>query len=172
MRCSLLAAALASALLIGCASAPAPAPPPRAAPPAPAASAASAASINGPLAAEWRRLAELFRGTPVVFTRQADGNLRVDVPLHYCFDAGLAVVRPPLAAVLDRVAASQRNQTTRLVVTAPADPGAKGLALASERAVNARDHMVAGGVAARRFSIASVAQGGVRVLVLIDAPPP
>ena len=174
MRLFLIVAAFGPALLLGCATSRAPVLAPVPAAPLPRAAApegAAAASINGPLAAEWRRLAELFRGTPVVFVRQADGNLRVDVPLHFCFDAGHAVVKPPLAALLDRVAASQRHQATRVVVTAPSDPGAKGLALATARAVSSRDHMAARGVAASRFSIAAVAHAaGVRVLVVVTEP--
>src|SRR5437899_7062291 len=73
------------------------------------------------LLSEQRRLADLFRGTPVVFAMQPDGSLRVGVPLKYSFDDGQTVVKPPLAAVLDRVARSQRTQKTRLHVAAPTD---------------------------------------------------
>ena len=48
------------------------------------------------LAAEQRRLAELFRGTPVVFAMQNDGSLRVTVPLEFSFDRGRHAVKPPL----------------------------------------------------------------------------
>ena len=55
-----------------------------------------AAAPKETLAAEQRRLAELFRGTPVVFAMQADGSLRVTVPLAYSFDKGRFAVKPPL----------------------------------------------------------------------------
>jgi len=117
------------------------------------------------LAAEQRRFAELFRGTPVVFSTQSDGSLRVELPLQYCFDAARSSVKPPLAAVLERLARSQQNEYTRLVVTAPADPNAKALALGTERAASARDYLVARGVALDRLSISAVARGPVRVVV-------
>ncbi len=131
------------------------------------------------LASEQRRLAELFRGTPVAFTMQADGALRVTVPLQFCFDRAALVVKPPLAAVLDRLAKSQRDQTTRLRVAAAPDPG-KGTAadaLARRRADTARDYLVAQGIQANRLTVASLAQAagagagtaaGVEILV-VDA---
>src|SRR5262245_53712881 len=73
------------------------------------------------LAAEQKRLAALFDGTPVVFAMQGDGSLRVEVPLRYSFDAGSSTVKPPLAAVLERIARSQRRAGSRLLVVAPGD---------------------------------------------------
>ena len=160
MRPSLSIALVLAGLLAGCGSTPAPPSTPGAAPSPPSAKAA--------LAAEQRRLAELFRGTPVVFALEPDGSLRVEVPLRYCFDSVRAEVKPPLAAVLDRVAASQRRERTRLLVTAPADPGAKGLRLATERAVSTRDYLMGRGIAGTRFSISSLAGGGVVKLVVAD----
>ena len=152
--------------LAGCTTAPAPAPPP-----APV-SAAKSTPTRAMLAAEQRRLADLFRGTPVIFALQPDGSLRVEVPLRYCFDSGRSGVKPPLAAVLDRIARSQRDAPTRLLVSAPADPAAKGLALATERAVSTRDYMVERGVAATRFAISALARGGVVRIVVADAAAP
>jgi flagellar motor protein MotB len=117
------------------------------------------------LAEEQRRLADLFKGTPVVFALQKDGSLRVSVPLRYSFDRGRHAVKPPLGAVLERVAKSQRAEPTRLSVIAPADPGAKGLLLATERASSARDYMVARGVPATRFSISAAGAGDVVIVV-------
>ncbi len=124
---------------------------------------------NATLAEEQRRLAELFRGTPVVFEMQKDGSLRVSVPLQFSFDKGRHAVKPPLGAVLERVARSQRRQPTRLTVTAPVDPGVKKLMLGTERASSARDYMVARGVDATRFSIAAAGSGDV-VIVVADPP--
>jgi outer membrane protein OmpA-like peptidoglycan-associated protein len=148
--------------LAGCAGAPPTAPP---APP-------PVAPHKAPLLSEQRRLAELFRGTPVVFAMQADGSLRVEVPLHFCFDPGRAEVKPPLAAVLDRVAKSQLGEATRLRVGAPSDPASKGAGLAAERASNTRKYMVERGISATRFVAAEpVAGGNVRIIVA-DPPPP
>ena len=124
-----------------------------------------AASSHPSLADEQRRLADLFKGTPVVFELQKDGSMRVSVPLRYSFDRGRHAVKPPLGAVLERVAKSQRSVPTRLLVMAPADPGAKGLLLATERASSARDYMVARGVEATRFSIAAAGTGDVVIVV-------
>ena len=131
------------------------------------------------LAAEQRRLTELFRGTPVAFAMQADGALRVTVPLQFCFDRAATVVKPPLAAVLDRIAKSQRDRSTRLRVAAAPDPGkgagagaggsAEALALARRRADTARDYLEAQGIKANRLttmSLAQVAGAGVEILVL------
>jgi len=127
----------------------------------------SEAAAPASLADEQRRLAELFRGTRVVFEMQKDGSLRVTVPLRYSFDRGRHAVKPPLGAVLERVAKSQRRAPSRLTVTAPTDPGSKRLLLATERASSARDYMVARGVSATRFSIAA-AGGGDVVIVVAD----
>ncbi|MDE2300820.1 MAG: OmpA family protein [Burkholderiales bacterium] len=115
---------------------------------------AAPAPAQPSLAEEQRRLAALFRGTPVVFEMQADGSLRVTVPLHFCFDRGSGIVKPPLAAVLDHVARSQRHESTRLRVAAAADPGSRALALARDRAESARDYLAARGIAAFRLSVA------------------
>jgi len=117
------------------------------------------------LAEEQRRLADLFKGTPVVFALQKDGSLRVSVPLRYSFDHGRHAVKPPLGAVLERVAKSQRAEPTRLSVIAPTDTGTKGLLLATERASSARDYMVARGVPATRFSISAAGAGDVVIVV-------
>jgi outer membrane protein OmpA-like peptidoglycan-associated protein len=118
------------------------------------------------LASEQRRLADLFRGTPVVFEMQPDGSLRVDVPLKYSFDDGQTVVKPPLAAVLDRVARSQRAQKTKLRVAAPTDARSANPQLARERAASTRDYLVAHGVKASRFAgIAPASNGNVEIIV-------
>ena len=148
----LLFVAALFAVLAGCASksaAPSPAAPTSAAPAAvaPTSPAASSAPASTPvptralLAAEQKRLAELFKGTPVVFSMQADGSMKVAVPLSFCFDRGAFVVKPPVAAVLDRLARSQRGDSTRLRVTASGDTAASGPNLARDRAASARDYI-------------------------------
>jgi outer membrane protein OmpA-like peptidoglycan-associated protein len=118
------------------------------------------------LLSEQRRLADLFRGTPVVFEMQPDGSLRVGVPLKYSFDDGRTVVKPPLAAVLDRVARSQRTQKTKLRVAAPADAKSGSAQLAKERAASTRDYLVAHGVKVTRFaSLAPASDGNVEIIV-------
>jgi len=117
------------------------------------------------LSAEQHRLAELFKGTPVMFELQADGSLRSTVPLKFAFDPGHAAVKPPLAAVLDRLALSQREQRSRFSVSAPAD-GARNGQLGQERAASARDYLVAKGVAVGRFaSVAGSKRDNVEVVI-------
>lgn len=193
MKNLLLTTALCLAGLAGCASKPptvstvapppalatAPAPagsvpaPARAAPVAPGAPAPVAAAPVPPrasLAAEQKRLAELFNGTPVVFSMQADGSMKVDVPLSFCFDHGAFVVKPPLAAVLDRLARSQRSSTTNLTVSAAGDTATRRPNLARDRAASMRDYMVARGVLATRVMLDSGApDDGVEIVVSEDA---
>ena len=169
MRLVLLITALLLAGLAGCASKRAPAPAP-----SPASTAAPAASgvvpVHPTLVAEQRRLSELFRGTPVVFAMQPDGSLRVEVPLSFCFDQGAFVVKPPLGAVLDRLAKSQRGETSRLRVAVASDSGASAQNLARDRAASTRDYLVARGVHATRVALASAAQGEGVEIVVVETP--
>ena len=124
------------------------------------------------LVAEKQRLSTALQDTPAVLALQADNSLRVDVPLRSCFDRGRATVKPPLARVLDRMAASQRNKTTRLLVTAPTDPGATALALAMQRAVTTRDYLIERGLDASRFSVSAVARDPtVKIVITASASP-
>ena len=182
----LIAASAAIVLIAGCKTAPpstsaaangAAAPFPSGSPTSPRQPAPSpatkAASTKAHLAIEKLRLAELFRGTPVLFVLQPDGSLRVEVPLNFSFDAGKAAVKPPLAAVLDRVAAGQVQEVTQIVVRAPADPAAKSSAtLLGERAANVRDYLVARGLAETRVVVSGPAGAAVVRLVVTDMPAP
>jgi outer membrane protein OmpA-like peptidoglycan-associated protein len=135
-----------------------------------AASAPSPASNLTPskptLLEEQRRLAGLFRGTPVVFSMQTDGALRVEIPTQYCFDEGQTKVKPPLAAVLDRLAKSQANETTHVALAAPVDSTAKNQILGVDRAVSVRKYLVAHGIAETRFvAVAVTSNGNLRITV-------
>lgn len=102
-----------------------------------------------------------------------DGSLRAEVPLRYCFDPARSVVKPPLAALLDRLAASPATRRATWLVSAPADPKAKGFALALERAASARDHLIGKGADATRFSISALGAGSgpaVVRIVVAEAP--
>ena len=164
---------LALVLLAGCAtrapvSTPPSAPPSGTQVPAPARPPAPPPT----LASEQQRLAALFEGTPVVFTMQDDGSLRVEVPLRYSFDAGSSTVKPPLAAVLDRLATSQRRASSRVLVVAPGDKRGKGITLGNDRAVSARDYLVGRGIAATRFAVSGVIEPeSVRIVVSENGPP-
>ena len=115
--------------------------------------ASSAGQVPRPtLAQERQRLAALFEGTPVVLASDRDGSLRAEVPLRYCFDPARAVVKPPLVALLERLAHSPATRGGMWSVAAPGDPGSKGTALAGERAASVRDYLVGHGADAARVA--------------------
>ena len=124
---------------------------------------------RAPLVLEQLRLAELFRGTPVAFTLQQDGSLRATVPRQFSFDPGAIKVKPPLSAVLDRLAKGQQRATTRLRVSAPADPEARSPSLARERALSVRDYLAGRGIAVTRLQASGAAQTDLVEIVVTDA---
>ena len=131
---------------------------------------AGCGTTNASLAAEKQRLEAVLQGTPAVLALQADDSLHVDMPLRSCFDRGRTAVKPPLAKVLDRMAASLRNETTHILVTAPTDPGDKALALAMQRAVIARDYLIERGLDASRFSVSGVTRNPtVKIVITASA---
>lgn len=131
------------------------------------------------LAQEHRRLAKLFDGTPVRLVLDGDGSLRAEVPLRYCFDPARAAVKPPLAALLERLAASPATRGGTWSVAAPGDPKSKGNTLALERAESARDYLIGKGAAALRFSVSALGRpqgqtqggGGAAVLRVVVTVP-
>lgn len=184
-RCVLAVALLMA--LAGCGT-PGPGPAPRsgapgsgeaapAATPGPAAPGAAAptrptAPLLTPLTAEQRWLDEWFRGTPVVIALTDSNTLAVDVPLAHSFDAGSSTIKPALAAVLERVATSLRRKPgMRLSIAAPTDGAGSPAALASARAQQVRDHLVARGVVATRLAGVGTARAGAPVqLRLLTVP--
>src|SRR5689334_2729491 len=103
----------AAAFVAGCATKPSPTnPPPLVVPAQPPASPSPPPS---PLESEARWMRQLFDGTPVVVDTERDGAMRVEVPLQYAFDGDQAAIKPPLNAVLEKVALSmKRNPTARV----------------------------------------------------------
>ena len=119
------------------------------------------------LAQERQRIGDLFQGTPVTLAMDGSGDLRAEVPLKFSFDAGRAVVKPPLGALLDRLAGSPATRGGSWVVAAPGDPRSKGNALALERAASARDYLVSRGADPLRFSLSSLGAGGETAVIRI-----
>lgn len=119
------------------------------------------------LATEQKRLGDLFADTPVTVQRLADGRLRLHVPLRYSFDTGRAAVKPPLAALLDRLATGLRSQPAFSVrVNASGDArGAAAAQLARERAAATRDYLVLKGAPTSRFVEAGGLDEGVELLI-------
>jgi len=124
------------------------------------------------LAAEQQRLETALEGTPGVLSREADNSLGVDVPLRSSFDRGRATVKPALAKVLDRMAASQRYESTHLLVKAPTDPGHKELALGMRRAVTARDYLIERGLDPSRFSVSAMGRNPTVKIVITASTSP
>ena len=128
-------------------------------PAAPPASAAAPTPKPSPLAAEQRWLEQLFEGTPVRISSEADGQaLQVLVPVAFSFDAESTKPKPALQAVLDKVSQSLKRQpNSRLRVSAPG-PAARALA--------ARQHLLSRGVAAHRVEATTTSNGdGVQLLL-------
>lgn len=178
-RMRLLFPGACALLLAACASstrqptpAPAPAPPVATAPaPAPASRPAPApaptppaAPRPSPLAAEQRWLEQLFEGTPVRISGEAEGQaLQLQVPISFSFDADSPKPKAPLQAVLDKLGQSLKRQpASRLRISAPG-PAA--------RAVAARAHLLSRGVAAHRVEAGNGGPGEVVLLRLSLASP-
>jgi len=188
-----MVAALVVVLVAGCAQAPMRPPPPASSRSEPAGSgleptqgvgAAASRAAAGPaaasaptgapvpagrpsiLAAEQRWLGSLFRGTPVRVLSDEGGALRIEVPLAHSFEVGGEQPKPPLQAVMQRVALSmQRQPTTRLSVAAP--PGPK----AEARQAAMREQLVMMGLPMHRVSVPGVPGDDVVSLRLAPAPP-
>lgn len=127
--------------------------------PAPTASAADQrAAAPAALSAQRKWLQSLFAGTPVRITQTRDGPVAVDVPREFCFEPGQSAIKPPLAAVLDKVSQSMRRAPlARLtLLAAPGDAGSAGSPpLAQQRAAQLQKHLLSRGVAATRIGNAT-----------------
>ena len=171
-----------SAALAGCASSspsrngapgaatPVPGLPAPATPPTPQTPAEQRTALAAELTVEQQWLDSYFHGTPVQIRQRDDGALWVDVPREFCFDAGRSNVKPPLAAVLDKVAESLRRRPGAVVtlLTAPDDkPGSTPLAL--QRATSVQKHLRDRGVPAGRLSEPKAAAAGTAVQLRIAA---
>jgi outer membrane protein OmpA-like peptidoglycan-associated protein len=113
---------------------------------------------SGGLTVERQWLQSWFAGTPVRIQARGDDTFSIEVPRDFCFDPGRSAVKPPLAAVLDKLAQSlQRKPTARVeLLAAPGDAdGAAALAL--QRAGNVRKHLVARGASPEQLGPPSAA---------------
>lgn len=119
---------------------------------------------SGPLAGEARWLQSLFNGTPVQVVPEPEGALRLEVPMSYAFDGESAVPKPPLKAVLDKVALSLYRQPTARVHLGPPGPAAR------ERLAALRSYLGTKGVTPQRMLAAAPAQADQLLLRLTPAP--
>jgi hypothetical protein len=99
----------------------------------------------GVLAAEVTWMKQLFEGTPVAVVAEDDGAMRVDIPLSYAFDDKSSSPKPPLRAVMDKVAQSLARQASAKVHVATPGPAARGTAM--------RNYLMGRGVIALRVVV-------------------
>jgi hypothetical protein len=157
----LLAAATVAALAPGCATTPPPSAPAGIVIQAPAPSATPAPPPPSPLEGEVRWMRQLFDGTPVAIDAEQDGAMRVEVPMQFAFDGDAAVVKPPLGAVLDRVALSmKRHPTSRVHVAVPGKS-------AAARSAAMQAHLKNRGVAPARIAMTAAKRDQVVALRLV-----
>ena len=143
------------AMLAGCASGPARAPGSTSGAPSsmPSLGGLFGSGLSPALEAQRARLVDSLKGTPVAVETTADKRLRIEVPMKFAFDPGRAVVKPPLAAVLEQLAVGFKPHaaTTELRIAAPSDEKASAQ-LVQERAASVRDYLVGRGVPLSRIA--------------------
>jgi len=139
--------------------------------PVPATPADQRAAAPAALAVERRWLQSWFEGTPVRIAQGADGAISVEVPREFSFDPGQSRVKPPLVAVLDKVADSlRRRPQARLTQLAAPDDAASAGPLGLQRAAQIRQHLLARGVPAVQLGKPSATSAPLVQLRLEAAP--
>lgn len=125
----------------------------------PGAGAAPSLPATPPLVVERQWLQSWFGGTPVVIAQQGSGPVAVNVPLEFSFDTGKRSVKPPLAAVLDKLAESLRRQPQMtLALAAPGDASGDP-ALAAQRAAAVRSYLLGRGAGTAQLGAPQPATG-------------
>lgn len=114
------------------------------------------------LAAEVRWMQALFDGTPVNIVNEADGAMRVDVPMAHAFDEKSNAPKPPLRAVMDKVATTMGRQSSSKVHIATPGPPARSTAM--------RNYLATRGVIALRVVVATPPDGGWVTLRIVPGP--
>ncbi|MBE2259693.1 MAG: OmpA family protein [Candidatus Accumulibacter sp.] len=97
------------------------------------------------------------QGTGVGVSQTSDNQLKLDIPSDISFDVGRYDIKPNMAPLLDRLAASlnQHPVTTVTVIGHTDSTGSDAIndPLSVNRAAAVRDYLVAHGVAANRIAI-------------------
>jgi len=114
------------------------------------------------LAAEVNWMKQLFEGTPVAIVAEDDGAMRVDVPLAYSFDDRSTAPKPPLRAVMDKVAQTMARQASAKVLLAAPGPAARGSAM--------RNYLMGRGVIGLRMTVLSAAPSDAVMLRVVPGP--
>ncbi|HOM14246.1 MAG TPA: hypothetical protein PLB41_13105 [Rubrivivax sp.] len=170
-RAAALAALAAAWLLQGCAGV-ATAPTAPTLPGAPAATTSPAAPRPATLAVERQWLQSWFDGTPVRIEQRSERVFDIEVPREFCFDAGRSGIKPPLAAVLDKLVLSlQRKPELRVDLLAAPGDAAGSAPLALRRAGEVRQYLMSRGVAEPRLAQPGVAgAAAVQLRIGLAAP--
>lgn len=104
-----------------------------------------------------RVMEEATRGTGVDVSRTANNELKLDIPADASFDVGSAAIKPTMAPVLDRFAATLREHpgTTVRIIGHTDSTGSDAVnePLSVNRAASARAYLVARGVSQNRIQI-------------------
>lgn len=138
--------------LCGCATAPGPAPSGPAPAPAPLPAPSAPAPRASGLAVERQWLQAWFEGTPVRIVQLSESAFSIEVPRDFCFDTGRLAIKPPLAAVLDKLAQSlQRKPAARVELLAAPGDGQGTSSLALQRAEAVRKHLIGRGVSSAQL---------------------
>jgi outer membrane protein OmpA-like peptidoglycan-associated protein len=126
--------------------------------PAPAASADQHAAAAPSLAVERQWLQSWFKGTPVVIAQSSVNTVSIDVPREFCFDATQTKIKPPLAAVLNKLSESLgRVPSARVAVLAAPEDKGNAKPLSQERGDQMRRQLLSRGVAAARIGTTTTA---------------
>ena len=123
---------------------------------------------DAPLAPEARWLGDLFAGTPVQVAGEADGSVRIQVPMKFAFDPGTPTTlpsttpKPPLQAVLDKLSQSLKRRPAAKLQAGVPSPSA------SDRLAAIRTHLANKGVPATRVAQTGTAGDDKLLLRLVE----
>jgi outer membrane protein OmpA-like peptidoglycan-associated protein len=107
--------------------------------------------------AQKKQMEQATAGTGVAVTQTPDNRLKLDIPSDISFDSGRADIKPNLRSVLDTFAKGLVDNPAATVNiighTDSTGSDAVNNPLSFNRAVSARDYLVARGVATARFAV-------------------
>jgi len=104
-----------------------------------------------------RSMEEATQGTGVQVSQTADNRLKLEIPSDISFDTNRADIKPNFRPVLDRFAASlKENPVTNITIIGHTDSSgsdAINAPLSRERATHTRDYLTGRGISAARFTV-------------------
>lgn len=105
---------------------------------------------------------QLFEGTPVAIAAEDDGAMRVDVPLTFSFDDKSTAPKPPLRAVMDKVAQTLARQPSAKVHVGTPGPAGRTTAM--------RNYLMGRGVVSLRVVVLNPPPGDGVTLRVVPGP--